>query len=117
MINAHTSRISLISLALSTMDYRKNSTNLYKSQLVTIWPSWVESVPRKCPIGQFKVKKNKKIQNSLVAIKSKIPLKMAAQEFHDDYWEKRIKPLITENKDSIEFVGELNDTTKKYGLL
>jgi hypothetical protein len=48
-----------------------------------------------------------------VAVKSGIPLKMAARHFGDDYWLKKIKPMIDRHQDMIEFIGEINDTEKK----
>lgn len=55
---------------------------------------------------------------SLVAVKSGIPLKMAAKvdDYQRAYWEEQIKPMIERNGDLVEFVGEVDDRGKRWGL-
>jgi RNase adaptor protein for sRNA GlmZ degradation len=90
-----------------------------------IWPFWAELTRQNCRIGQSKVFFN--ILNShlyllkyfkfAVAIKANIKLKIAARADPNDYWLKKIKPLVEEHKNLVEFLGELNDEQKKLGPL
>jgi glycosyltransferase involved in cell wall biosynthesis len=49
-----------------------------------------------------------------IAVKAKIPLKIAAKidKVDLEYWEKEVKPLIEENCNLVEYIGEISDNEK-----
>lgn len=50
-----------------------------------------------------------------IAVKTGIRLKLAGNivEQEKGYWLERVKPLIDQHTDLIEFIGEINDTQKE----
>lgn len=48
-----------------------------------------------------------------IAVEAGIPLKLAGNIAEKVYWLERVKPLMDQHPDLVEFVGEINDTQKE----